>query len=104
VYRGGSASPKNLTPRPGADPTGLSTFDNPAAAAPNGGKVQVVDTSKLKCVVACPDAPPPGHVSLQPPDLADLPGWAATRGTAEISPYTQDIMDAIVGTVGVPAP
>jgi hypothetical protein len=81
----------------------MSTFDNPAAAAPNGGKVQVIDTSKLKCVVACPDAPPPGRVSLQPPDLADIPGRPATRGTAEISPYTQDIMDAIVGTVRVPA-
>lgn len=104
VYRGGSAEAKNLTPRPGLDPTGLSTYDNPAAAAPNGGKVQIINTSRLKCVIACPDAPPPGHVSLQPPDLAEIPGWAATRGTEEISLYTQDIMDAIIGITRVPRP
>jgi RHS repeat-associated protein len=104
VYRGGSAEAKNLTPRPGLDPMGLSTFDNPAAAAPNGGKVQIIDTSRLKCVLACPDAPPPGHVSLQPPDLAEIPAWAATRGTEVISPYTQDIMDAIIGITRVPRP
>jgi hypothetical protein len=104
VYRGGSAEPKNLTARPGLDPTGLSTYDNPAAAVPRGGKAQVIDTSKLKCVVACPDAPPPGHVSLRPPDPADIPAWAATRDTDQISIWTQDIMDAIVGTVRVPKP
>jgi hypothetical protein len=104
VYRGGSAEAKNLTPRPGLDPTGLSTYDNPAAAAQNGGKVQIIDTSRLKCVVVCPDAPPPGHVSLQPPDLAEIPAWAATRGTEVISPYTQDIMDAIIGIIRVPRP
>jgi RHS repeat-associated protein len=104
VYRAGSAEPRNLTPRPGLDPTGLSTFDSPMAAAPNGGKVQVIDTSKLKCVVACPDGPPAGHVSLRPPDSSEIPAWAATRESGELSLYTQDIMDAIVGIVRVPKP
>lgn len=104
VYRGGSGTADNMTPRPGIDHTGLSTFDSPAAAAPKGGKVQVIDTSKLKCVVACPDAPPPGHVSLQSADLSEIPGWAATRGTGQVHTYTQDIMDAIVGEIRVPKP
>lgn len=38
VYRGGSRTAQNMTPRPGKDHTGLSTFDNPAAAPPNGGR------------------------------------------------------------------
>jgi RHS repeat-associated protein len=104
VYRGGSAQPKNMTPRPGEDSTGLSTYDNPEAAAPNGGKVQVIDTSKLKMVTANPDAPPPGHVSLAPPDPAEIPDWAATRDTDVVSPYTQDIIDAIVDVLRLPKP
>jgi hypothetical protein len=96
--------PQNLTPKLPKDIEGLSTFDTPAAAAPEGGKVQIIDTSRLKCVVACPDAQPPGHVSLRPPDPAEIPSWAATRGTDQISPYTQDIMDAIIGTTKVPKP
>jgi hypothetical protein len=102
VYRGGSRSADNLTPRPGIDSTGRSTFDTPGAAAPKGGKVQVIDTSKLKCTIACPDAPPPGHVSIRPLDPADIPGWAGTRGTGDISPYTQDIWDAIVDEIRLP--
>jgi RHS repeat-associated protein len=104
VYRGGSARPDNLTPRPGKDHTGLSTYDNAAAAAPTGGKVQVIDTTKLKCVIACPDAPPPGHVSLRPPDPSEIPAWAATRQTGQVHRYTQDIMDAIVGQIRLPRP
>jgi hypothetical protein len=46
VYRGGSAKPDNLTPRPGIDKTGLSTFDTCEAATPPGGKAQVIDISQ----------------------------------------------------------
>jgi hypothetical protein len=103
VYRGGSAKPDNLTPRPGADQTGLSTFDNWEAATPPGGKAQVIDTSKLKPpLVATPDAPPPGHVSIGPGDPALIDQWAATRGTGQIHPLTQAIMDAIVDVVRRP--
>lgn len=102
VYRGGSDQPMNMTPRPGVDSTGLSTFDNLEAAVKPGGKAQVIDTTKLKCVAACPDAPPPGHVSLAPRNAAEIPEWAATRGTDTVHPYTQDIIDAIVDTVRRP--
>ncbi len=41
VYRGGSNTPTNMTPRPGVDDVGdnpgLSTWTTPEAAAPNGG-------------------------------------------------------------------
>jgi RHS repeat-associated protein len=98
VYRNGSAMPDNLTPRPGIDTTGLSTFDNLEAATPPGGKAQIIDTSKLSSLVANPDSPPPGHVSITPGDPAQLDEWAASRGTGGVHPLTQELMDAIVGT------
>lgn len=104
VYRGGANTPTNLTARPGIDTTGWSTFDTPGAAAPNGGPVQVIDTSRLNLVRAFPDAPPAGHVSLAPADSSLIEGWGATRGTDEISPFTQDIMDAIIDVIRVPKP
>ncbi len=90
-----------MTPRPGLDPTGLSTFDNPGAFE-SGTKLQVIDTSGLNLVQAIPDAPPLGHVSLAPADSSLIEPWAATRGTAEVSPFTQDIIDAIINTVRAP--
>ena len=100
-YRGGSNSPSNLTPRPGVDTTGLSTFDSLAAFKP-GDKVQVIDTSLLDKLRAVPDAEPPGHVSVRPPDLSEISDWASTRGTDEIHPYTQELKDAIIDQVKVP--
>jgi hypothetical protein len=82
----------------------LSTYDNPEAAAPNGGKAQVIDTSQLKLLEAFPDAPPEGHVSLAPSDSGLIDEWAATRGTEVISPLTQNIMDAIIDVLRVPKP
>jgi hypothetical protein len=105
VYRGGSATPDNLTPRPGpdGDTTGLSTFDTLEAATPPGGKAQVIDTSKLQPPhVATPDAPPEGHVSIGPEDPDSIAEWAATRGTGQTHPHTQAIMDAIVDVVWRP--
>lgn len=68
VYRGGSRTPDNLTPRPGRDMVeekrGLSTFDTLEEATPPGGKAQAIDTSVLKCLGA--HCTPDGHVSLRP--------------------------------------
>ncbi len=103
VYRGGSAKPDNLTPRPGIDRTGLSTFDNLEAATPPSGKAQVIDIRKLKPpLVAKPDAPPPGHVSIGPLDPVLIDEWAATRGTGQTHPLTQAIMDAVVDVMRRP--
>jgi len=90
-----------MTPRPGFDPTGLSTFDNPGAFE-SGTKLQVIDTSRLKLIQGFPDAPPPGHVSLAPADSSLIEPWAATRGAADVHPFTQDIIDAIINTIRAP--
>jgi RHS repeat-associated protein len=102
VYRGGSATLNNLTPRPGIDTTGLSTYDTLEAATPPGGKAQVIDTSKLKSLMANPDSPPPGHVSITPGTPEGVADWAASRGTGQAHPYTQEVQNAIVDTVKRP--
>ena len=101
MYRGGSATPNNLTPRPGQDLDGLSTFDSLEAAVGPGGKAQVIDTTKLNTLCAtC--TPPAGHVSISAGDAAANAEWAATRGTGTAHPATQEVMDAIVDTVRRP--
>ena len=104
VYRGGSRTPYNLTPRPGSDMTGdkrgLSTFDTLEKATPPGGKAQAIDTSKLTCLGA--HCSPDGHVALRPGTQAELEAWGATKGTDSVHPYTQEVLDAIVETVRRP--
>jgi RHS repeat-associated protein len=101
VYRGGSRTPDNLTPRPGrdmaGDKRGLSTFETLEKATPPGGKAQAIDTSKLKCLGT--HCTPDGHVSLRPGTQAELEEWAATKGTGTVHPYTQEVLDAVVETV-----
>jgi hypothetical protein len=102
VYRGGSATPTNLTPRPG-DTTGLSTFDNLEAAVQPGGKAQMIDVSRLKSPLqAVSDPPPPGHVSIAPSDPVLISEWAAARGTETVHPFTQNVMNAIIDVVRRP--
>jgi hypothetical protein len=48
VYRRGSKFSDNLTPRPGIDTDGLSTFETLEQAANPGEKAQVIDTTKLR--------------------------------------------------------
>ena len=97
VYRGGSSTPDNLTPRPGIDDTGLSTFDNLEAATQPGGKAQIIDLDRLTTLQADPDNDPPGHVSIAPNDPTKIKDWAATRGSGKVHPNTQEILNAIVG-------
>lgn len=104
VYRRGSKFSDNLTPRPGIDTDGLSTFDSLEGAVDPGGKAQVIDTEKLRSLKAVRNEPPPGHISvtLVPADEKTLAEWAATRGTGTVHPLTLEILGAIVDTVRRP--
>lgn len=104
VYRRGSKFPDNLTPRPGIDTDGLSTFDSLEGAVGPGGKAQVIDTEKLRSLKAVRSEPPPGHVLITPllADDQTLAEWAATRGTGTVHPLTQEILGAVVDTVRRP--
>ena len=96
VYRGGANTADNLTPRPGIDTTGLSTFDNLEAATKPGGKAQVIDISRLKPpLVATPQTAFNGTCFNRPDKAALIAEWAAAQGQAD-HPLTQAIMDAIV--------
>ncbi len=106
VYRGGSATDDNLTPRPGKDTTGpkrgLSTFDTPEKAAKTGAKYQIIDTDKLKRLK--PHKDKSGHVSLRPATQKELDDWAASRGNPDKQPHplTDETRRAIVGSGTIP--
>jgi RHS repeat-associated protein len=106
VYKAGSRTATNLTPRPGIDTTGLSTFDTPEGAfehSLSSNKAQVIEVSRLKPPLrAAPDPEPPGHVSITPGDPALIEEWAATRGTDTVHPFTQNIKEAITHEVRRP--
>jgi hypothetical protein len=99
LYRRGSKFPDNLCPRPGLDLDGLSTFDSLERAVDPGEKAQVIDTDKLKTLLAVPAEPPLGHVCLTPADTQALTEWAATRGTGTVHSLTLEVLAAIVDTV-----
>jgi RHS repeat-associated protein len=105
IFRGGGPTDANLTPRPGTDDTGLSTYDDPhLAMGERGNKAQIIRTELLGAdLVAVPDAPPPGHVSIRPSDMSTMPEWQATRGDVmsggAAHPYTGQVREAIVGEV-----
>lgn len=95
IYRSGSATPNNLTPR-ATDVTGLSAFK---VATGEKQKHQEIDTSKLKLLKAVCDNKDTGHFSIVPCDSAKMAEWIASKGKNEIHPFTQELMDAIIRTV-----
>src|SRR5262249_52285991 len=115
VYRIGSSSLDNCTPRPGKDTLGgpgkapgLSTFESLNIGP--GQKAQVIDLRQLKVPLrAVPDDASLGgtedHVSIVPVDAfgnidhQSLQDWAASRGTGRIHPFTQIVRDAIIQAV-----
>ena len=96
IYRQGNGGTKNMTPRP-VDANGLSATDSLKNALP--GKNQVIDTSKFKSLCATCDNPKTGHVSIVPKDMSQMQGWVRSRESVEIHPLTQELRDAIIGTV-----
>ncbi len=85
VYRGGSFTDMNFTPRPGKDDgdgpkSGLSTFVTPLQATFNeGGKAQQLSVKRLLKLGFQVNIKPDGHASIRPIDGKALKAWAATR-------------------------
>jgi hypothetical protein len=96
VYRSASGTPASMTPR-AKDVGGLSAADSLSNALP--GKNQVIDTSKLENLCAVCDNPATGHVSIYPKDPSQMQGWINSRGGDTVHPLTQELMDAVIGTV-----
>ena len=95
VYRQGSATNSNLTPRPGKDTTtGLSTtIEQPS------GKFQTLDVAKLNDAGLEVIQDGNNHASVRPkndPNFEKLREWADTRGTDNVSDYTIGCQNAIV--------
>ena len=84
VYRGGSFTDMNFTPRPGVDDgegpkSGLSTFTTAQAATQGkGGKVQALSVKKLK-ILGFVLTTEGEHVGIRPKSQAALKIWAKSR-------------------------
>ena len=89
IYRKGSATDNNLTPRP-KDKDGLSTNVNPPPT-----KHQVIDTSKLNQLEAVQDGA--DHASVRPKDMTRMQEWIDSKGSQNTHEFTQELRDAIVG-------
>jgi len=109
VYRGGSATDQNLTPRNPQDvigeKRGLSTFSNPAQVEKNGfKKAQEIDAGRLGDELdAIPNGSGPNdsHVSIRPDDDVKLLDWANSRAAGG-HPYTKAVRGAILREVKLP--
>jgi hypothetical protein len=117
VYRAGSDSDDNLTPRPEQDEKtqpgqspGISVFEKIELAVEPGGKAQGIDIDQLcQPLMAIPDNPDEaggiaGHFSIAPVKLDGrvdselLREWASTRKTGRVHWLTVLLRDAIVKT------
>ncbi|MBI0432131.1 RHS repeat-associated core domain-containing protein, partial [Pectobacterium parmentieri] len=91
VYRMGSGTDSNLTPRPGKDTTtGLST----TIEKPSNGKYQTLDVKTLNDGGLDVVKDGKNHASVRPsndPDMSRLREWADTRGTEKSSSYTKTV-------------
>ncbi len=107
VYRNGSRSDRNMTPRSGdvssdLRDAGLSTWRELDAAVEPGGKGQKIDLALLDSLVLGCYEDEDGHVAIVPVDAAGtldmmkLAEWAATRDASVPHPLTTMIVSAIV--------
>jgi hypothetical protein len=112
VYRRGSRSATNFTPRAGVDTrgrrgqaAGLSTFE--PFELGSGEKAQVIDLGLLpSSLQAFADDPgeggTAGHVSIVPVDAGGnidqtlLDEWAAARETGQTHPLTAAVQEAVI--------
>lgn len=96
VYRMGSGTDSNLTPRPGKDTTsGLSA----SLEKPTTGKFQAIDVAKLDVTGSEAINDHGSHISIRPaedPTFVKLKEWADTRGIERTHKYTQTLQEAKV--------
>lgn len=107
VYRNGSRSDRNMTPRSGdvssdLRDAGLSTWRELAGAIEPGGKGQKIDLALLDSSVIGCYQDEDGHVAIVPVeaagmlDMMKLAEWASARNTSAPHPLTTMIVNAIV--------
>ena len=109
VYRSGSKSDANMTPRPEDDVSpdlheaGLSTWRALESAIKKPkGTAQKIDLARLDSAILGCFQDEYGHVSIVPIDqngqldMIVLAEWAATRDTQTLHPLTQLVLDAVV--------
>jgi hypothetical protein len=106
IYKKGSNSFDNVTPRPGIDDKslekgGLSFWDSIESLRKNMGlepedKIITVDPKQVNGLDIIKDNDPPGHISIRPSTLPELQEWASTRRTNIVHRFTQTVRQSIV--------
>ena len=102
IFRSGSDSIDNLTPRPGIDDLnltegGLSFFNDPSKLNLDPGDKYIgVDPLKLDGLDVIFDNNPPGHVSVRPLSLNELKEWASTRKTGIVHELSTIVKNSVV--------
>jgi len=87
IFRKGSSTDSNLTPRP-VDTGGLST-----TVKPPPGKSQVIYPARLKQLEAIQDGA--DHASVRPKDMSRMQEWIESRGGDTTHEFTQELREAI---------
>jgi hypothetical protein len=95
VYRSGSSTPRQMTPRP-RDRDGLSASIDTDRIGRPGDRVQVIDPARLNNLEVVVDNPRTGHVSIRPRDRSRMQEWIESRELDATHEFTQELMDAIV--------
>ncbi|HXC79179.1 MAG TPA: fibronectin type III domain-containing protein [Candidatus Acidoferrum sp.] len=102
VYRGGSDTLNNLTPRAidleGEGAPGLSTWRTAEEALKGNAKVQVIDLNRLPADLQAIEEED-GHVIITTRDWESLISWSDLRGTDAANPLSEAIRQTIVGEV-----
>jgi RHS repeat-associated protein len=102
LYRSGSDTDNNLTPKEKDRDSGVSTFDTIERAALPGEKYQIIDPSRLVELEAFKDNPITGHHSIRPRNPAVrealMDEWIKSRESGTPHRLTIELRGAIVGS------
>ena len=90
IYRWGSGTYTNLTPRPGKDNTGLSYSLSPPSDGSKYTYTTIAGLDSTGYLFAVQDGP--NHVSVNPTDISKMQDWMESRKNAETSPHPYTVI------------
>ena len=90
IYRWGSGTYTNLTPRPGKDNTGLSYSLSPPSDGSKYTYTTIEAINSTGYLFAVQDGP--NHVSVNPTDISKMQDWMESRKNAETSPHPYTVI------------
>lgn len=90
IYRWGSGTYKNLTPRPGKDTTGISYSLVPPIDGSKYTTTTIESINATGVLLAVQDSP--NHVSVFPVDMSTMDEWMDSRVNADSNPRPYSVL------------